>query len=195
MRKKCWLWCEERMLFEGRDNIWPVNLGDICSAISSTTGLHSPTHYSSARCTLAAYLDKIDCYWGFFLRLFISLDRFILFVIRSHCARSSGGQWFIQMIYTKSGFCPRCRQQNAKVAENAESGSSLASYKIHICLQHMSLEKLITPEVFLQCSYRHYNERVTSYCLKNFEWQISPIFRLEGRELLPGQKNYLYTIE
>ena len=90
MRKKCWLWCEERMLFEGRDNIWPVNLGDICSAISSTTGLHSPTHYSSARCTLAAYLDKIDCYWGFFLRLFISLDRFILFVIRSHCAPSSG---------------------------------------------------------------------------------------------------------
>ena len=58
--------------------------------ISPPLPVHTPTHYSSARCTLAAYLDKIDCYWAFFLRLFISLDRFILFVIRSHCARSSG---------------------------------------------------------------------------------------------------------
>ena len=44
---------------------------------------------------------------------------------------------FIQMIYTKSGFCPQSRRQNAKVKENAVSGSSLAS-------QHMSLENIVT---------------------------------------------------
>ena len=60
--------------------------------ISPPLPVHTPTHYSSARCTLAAYLDKIDSYWAFFLRLFISLDRFILFVIRSHCVPSSGGR-------------------------------------------------------------------------------------------------------
>ena len=49
-----------------------------------------------SRCTLRLIWrgDKIDCYWGFFLRVCISSDRFILFVIRSFCVRSSGrGSW------------------------------------------------------------------------------------------------------
>ena len=65
----------------GWHNIWPVNLGDICYL-----------HYIVSQMYTCGFLDKIDCYWGFFLRLYISLDRFILFVIRSHCAPSSGGR-------------------------------------------------------------------------------------------------------
>ena len=65
----------------GWHNIWLVNLGDICYL-----------HYIVSQMYTCGFLDKIDCYWGFFLRLSISLDRFILFVIRSYCAPSSGGR-------------------------------------------------------------------------------------------------------
>ena len=82
------------MLFWGVGTTFGRLIWATFAAISPLTisYIHPPTLYSSARCTLAAYSDKIDCYWGFFLRLYISLDRFILFVIRSHCAPSSGGR-------------------------------------------------------------------------------------------------------
>ena len=80
-------WDNNICFLRGWDNIWSVNLGDICYLCSSW--LHPPT---AARCTLAAYLEKIDCYWGFFLRNYISLDRFILFVIRSQCVPSPESQ-------------------------------------------------------------------------------------------------------
>ena len=51
---------------------------------------------------------------------------------------------FIQMIYTKSGFCPQS-QQNAKVKETAESGGFFCKLQnTHLPAKHMSLKNLVT---------------------------------------------------
>ena len=113
----------------GWHNIWPVNLGDICYL-----------YYIVSQMYTCGFLDKIDCYWGFFLRLSISLDRFILFVIRSYCAPSSGGRpcwWCSFKWFTRKAVFVLNPSKMQKWNKLQSQEVFFASYKIHICLQNI----------------------------------------------------------